>query len=105
MTVSSEKNKELQQVEPLENARSILLIDDTPAIHDDIRKIFNQLEAASSLSKLDSELFGDSKHAQGIDYKIDSAYQGLEGYRKVRQALDEAMPYSLAIIDMRMPPG
>ena len=39
MTILSEKNKELQQVEQLENARSILLIDDTPAIHDDIRKI------------------------------------------------------------------
>lgn len=105
MTILSEKNKELQQVEQLENARSILLIDDTPAIHDDIRKIFKHLETVSSLSKLDSELFGDSKHAEGIEYKIDSAYQGLEGYIKVRQALDESKPYSLAIIDMRMPPG
>lgn len=107
MTVSSEQNKEHQPVALSEPARSILLIDDTPAIHDDIRKIFTQLEAVSTLSKLDSELFGDGdiNHADSIDYRIDSAYQGLEGYRKVRQALDKETPYSLAIVDMRMPPG
>ena len=40
-----------------------------------------------------------------VTYQIDSATQGQEGLRMVEQAANEDRPYSLAFVDVRMPPG
>ncbi len=38
-------------------------------------------------------------------FEIDFAFQGQEGLERVRQALAEERPYTMAFVDMRMPPG
>lgn len=84
----------------------ILIIDDNRDIHQDFRKILRNESQDDELSELD-ELFGDSssKSSYTQEIEIDSAYQGEEGYEKVQAALNEGRPYSLAFIDVRMPPG
>ncbi|MFH1299769.1 MAG: ATP-binding protein [Planctomycetota bacterium] len=85
----------------------ILVIDDNVAIHNDFRKIFSKNEALSELDELASDLFDEDKPSQNdtIEYELDSAYQGEEGYEKVLKAQKEKRPYTLAFVDMRMPPG
>ncbi|MEP6936445.1 MAG: ATP-binding protein, partial [Chthoniobacterales bacterium] len=86
----------------------ILVIDDNPAIHDDFRKI---LRASGStlkdeLNEFDAVLFGKAANStREIIFQIDSAFQGQEGLEKVRTAAGEGRPYSMAFVDVRMPPG
>ena len=87
----------------------ILVIDDNAAIHNDFRKIFSKDEELSELDDLAAALFDDddtkTNQNDTILYELDSAYQGEEGYEKVLQAQKEKSPYTLAFVDMRMPPG
>jgi len=85
----------------------ILIIDDNRAIHDDFRKIFVSSSASeSALAKADAALFDQPLAETGArEFQIDSAYQGEEGLVLVQQALAENLPYSMAFVDVRMPPG
>jgi signal transduction histidine kinase/AmiR/NasT family two-component response regulator len=88
------------------NAR-ILVIDDNEAIHQDFRKILGgEAEDNASLDEARAALFGEraSPRAQQ-NYQIDCAFQGQEGLSLVVRALEEARPYALAFVDVRMPPG
>jgi PAS domain S-box-containing protein len=83
----------------------ILVVDDNPAIHDDLRKVLGG--DSSELQDLASDealLFGTTV-VPATSFEIDSAYQGEEGLEKVKQALSESRPYAMAFIDVRMPPG
>jgi two-component system, cell cycle sensor histidine kinase and response regulator CckA len=89
-------------------SQRILVIDDNPAIHADIRKILIKgANANATLEEAEELLFGEeaTPAAVGLDFEIDSAYQGQDGFEKVKQALAEGRPYALAFIDVRMPPG
>jgi two-component system, cell cycle sensor histidine kinase and response regulator CckA len=85
----------------------ILVIDDNPAIHADIRKILvksNQPEPL--LEEAEEVLFGERPAQEvGSDFEIDSAYQGQDGLEKIKTSLAENRPYALAFVDVRMPPG
>src|SRR5689334_2675647 len=85
----------------------ILVIDDNPAIHADIRKILLKgVEDSSSLEEAEELLFGQQPApAAPNDFEIDSAYQGQDGLEKIKTALAENRPYALAFVDVRMPPG
>ena len=85
----------------------ILIIDDNRAIHDDFRKIFVSSSASeSALSKADAALFDQPlDETSAREFQIDSAYQGEEGLALVQQAREESRPYSMAFVDVRMPPG
>jgi two-component system cell cycle sensor histidine kinase/response regulator CckA len=85
----------------------ILVIDDNPAIHNDIRKILARPEIDSaSLDQAEAMLFGEVTDSDtGALFEIDSAYQGQEGLELVKRSLDEKRPYALAFVDVRMPPG
>lgn len=87
----------------------ILVIDDNPAIHSDIRKILAKPAPANpSLEDAESLLFGGGPKEEEnlMHFEIDSAFQGQEGLELVRKALEgEKQPYSLAFVDVRMPPG
>jgi diguanylate cyclase (GGDEF)-like protein len=86
----------------------ILLVDDNSAIHDDFRKIFSpQDSSAKALDKTWGLLFGTEHKSTTTheDYLLDSAYQGQEGLKLVKQAIARGTPYALAFVDMRMPPG
>jgi diguanylate cyclase (GGDEF)-like protein/PAS domain S-box-containing protein len=90
--------------------RRILLIDDMPSIHDDFRKLMAGPSSSSDLDDDEAMLFGDTTPAvpaAPVDagFDMDSAYQGVEGLQKVKQALQEGRPYAMAFVDMRMPPG
>ena len=86
--------------------RRILLVDDNVDIHKDFQKILYSVNT-SIVDEKEAFLLGlpqkDKEDLQ--NYKIDSAYQGQEALELVQKALLEGEPYSLAFIDMKMPPG
>jgi PAS domain S-box-containing protein len=86
--------------------RRILLIDDTPAIHEDFRKILVQVCAEEELKELEESLFGREGAPQPPPgFELESAYQGEEGVAKLKGALESGSPFALAFVDMRIPPG
>jgi len=85
--------------------RRVLLIDDTPSIHEDFRKILAS-GTASGLNPIRSTLFGDAApSAPLLDFELDSAFQGSEALPQIEASLREGRPYAMAFVDMRMPPG
>jgi diguanylate cyclase (GGDEF)-like protein len=92
---------------PTKIIRRVLVIDDNQSIHDDLRKALRITSSVSPLDDLEAELFGGEAEApkEEVEYVIDSAYQGLEGVERIRQAVHAGNPYMLAFVDMRMPPG
>lgn len=87
--------------------RRILVVDDDPAILKVWRRVLGTRTPPSSLDHLEKKLFGAAppSSASDMSFAIDTASQGLEAYQKVISALEEARPYTFALIDMRMPPG
>ncbi len=85
--------------------RRVLLADDTPAIHEDFRKILLPQPAATNLDDIEAALFGTAARKSDVEFVLDSACQGQEAVAKVREALEADEPYAMAFIDMRMPPG
>ncbi len=102
------------------NKKRILLVDDNKAIHEDFKKILhsekNQIKK-QEFDHLEQELFGAKKEEEkeaeftaGKDilaelFTLDSAYQGEEALQLVKSAVQSGKPYSLAFVDIRMPPG
>lgn len=85
--------------------RRILVVDDTPAIHQDFRKILSPSAGNDdSLDDTESLLF-DTPQVNRLQFQIDSAYQGEEALELVKRAQAEGQPYALVFADMRMPPG
>ncbi|HEV2227335.1 MAG TPA: EAL domain-containing protein [Steroidobacteraceae bacterium] len=83
----------------------ILVIDDNASIHDDYRKILAGQEAGK-MSAAEAALFGEQRPAiERPSFDVDSAMQGRDGVELAREALAEGRPYSVAFVDMRMPPG
>ncbi|SDO18093.1 diguanylate cyclase (GGDEF) domain-containing protein [Pseudomonas arsenicoxydans] len=85
--------------------RRILIIDDTPSIHQDFRKILGpDTKDELSLAGTEETLFGTPKPDR-LTFQLDSAYQGQEALELVKRAQAEGRPYAMAFTDMRMPPG
>lgn len=84
--------------------RRILLIDDTPSIHDDFRKILARPPAAQ-LRAVETSLFGRPVQPAGGAFELDSALDGEQGVAMAGAALHAGRPYAMAFVDMRMPPG
>ncbi|TWC49105.1 response regulator receiver modulated diguanylate cyclase/phosphodiesterase [Pseudomonas sp. SJZ080] len=85
--------------------RRILIVDDTPSIHEDFRKILGpETEDEQSLAGTEAALFGTPQNDRQT-FQLDSAFQGQEALELVKRALDEGHPYALVFTDMRMPPG
>ena len=85
----------------------ILVIDDNRAIHEDFRKILCPASASvADLSAAEAALFGDELPKEtSVEYEMDSAYQGQEALTLVTASVQANQPYSLAFVDVRMPPG
>ncbi|MCC5021552.1 MAG: response regulator [Candidatus Synoicihabitans palmerolidicus] len=90
----------------------ILVVDDMPSIHDDFRKILGRSSSPESrrLDKLEEAFFDDAPSEDASPYANDSfelvhALQGEEATSLVEQSLQSGHPFSVAFIDMRMPPG
>jgi diguanylate cyclase (GGDEF)-like protein/PAS domain S-box-containing protein len=86
--------------------RRILIVDDTASIHQDFSKILcPQSHDEDALSSAEEALFGSPVAVSLQSFVLDSAYQGIEALIKVESALAKDLPYAMAFIDMRMPPG
>jgi two-component system, NtrC family, sensor kinase len=85
----------------------VLTVDDTPALHDDYRKIFGEdMGNLGAFRELESSLFGDtSRFKRTQAYELMSSLQGEKAVEMVKEALACGRPFSLAFVDMRMPPG
>jgi len=83
----------------------LLMIDDNPAIHGDYRKILSGGDDTQT-SAAEAALFGEPQPTVSRPtFDVDSAMQGRDGVELARRALIEGRPYSVAFVDMRMPPG
>jgi PAS domain S-box-containing protein len=88
-----------------QNKPRILVIDDNRAIHDDFRKILCPA-AHHQLDDLEATLFGPASATfQQTVFEMDSAFQGEEALGLLQKAMQEGRPYSMAFVDVRMPPG
>jgi two-component system NtrC family sensor kinase len=85
--------------------RRILLIDDTPSIHADFRKILMRRPAAPGLDAVEAALSGLPAPVGDAGFELDCAHLGSEGAALVAAALQAGRPYALAFVDMRMAPG
>ncbi len=99
----------MQPVDLIKNRR-LLIIDDNPAIHEDFRKILVPVDVPANARGIEADeaaIFGDAPAAiaAGVVYEVDSASQGQEGLDLIQRALDEKRPYTMAFVDVRMPPG
>lgn len=87
----------------------IMIIDDNPDIHQDFKKILTTVNKTANLDVLGEKLFGKSinKNSDTLlpKFQIDTASQGQEGVEKIRNELAKNNHYSLAFVDIRMPPG
>src|SRR5690348_5809621 len=88
----------------------ILVIDDNKEIHHDFIKILTTDHANEKLDLLDQTLFGTEGPPQSQSsllphFEIDTVSQGQDGFEAIKRAIAEGWPYSLAFVDIRMPPG
>jgi len=88
----------------------ILIVDDTPSIHEDFRKILMTTDSSTGrdLDDMADSLFGTTKQNsvyKELEYELDSAYQGEEALKMIEKAELEGDGYSLVFMDVRMPPG
>jgi two-component system cell cycle sensor histidine kinase/response regulator CckA len=86
-------------------ATRVLVIDDLSSIHDDYRKILVSAGPLDLDADAEAILGRTVAPAQAMQFCLDSAYQGQEGLALVQKALADLRPYSVAFVDMRMPPG
>lgn len=93
--------------------RRILVIDDTESIHSDFEKVLSPATSSKSeraLEELDRLMFEEESNDE-LDanllfrFSIDHANQGEEGLNRIKEANATGQPYSVAFVDMRMPPG
>jgi diguanylate cyclase (GGDEF)-like protein len=91
----------------IENVR-ILITDDNAAIHEDFRRILtSSAQDDTNLSDAEILLFGDAatRPAHHLAYALDFALQGQQAVQCVKRARADGNPYTMAFVDMRMPPG
>jgi CheY-like chemotaxis protein len=86
--------------------RRVLVIDDEPGVHEDFIKVLGAPPVDSHLEALEAQLFDRSPPAgDALGFEIASAYQGKEGVEMARSAASGGQPFTVAFVDMRMPPG
>lgn len=82
----------------------VLIVDDQAAIHEDYRKSL-QPSRADALGAMRAELFGERAPDGAPQFEVVACSQGEEAARIVARALVGERPFSVAFVDMRMPPG
>lgn len=90
--------------------KRILIVDDNEAIHYDFRKALEINKSHSRLEETRKKLFADDTVLPNIynsfpSFAIDSAYQGLDAVRLIKENKAKKQRYALAFVDMLMPPG
>ena len=91
-------------------AHRILLVDDNPSIHEDIKKIL-QSSGDDQLAAAEADLFGDTPKSSKentsteFHFEFESAMQGQQALALVEESMRSGQRYSMAFVDVRMPPG
>ncbi len=93
--------------------RRIIVIDDTESIHSDFEKVLAPVSSSESelaLEELDRLMFDEDEAPEAdassqFQFDIDHAYQGEDGLNQILAAKKAGTPFSVAFVDMRMPPG
>jgi diguanylate cyclase (GGDEF)-like protein len=88
----------------------VLIIDDTQAIHDDFEKILSPdaglVAGSTSFDGAKVALFGAAPAPVILrSFDVQHALKGEDGWRQITAAVADAKPFSVAFVDMRMPPG
>jgi len=89
----------------------VIVIDDNPDIFDIFCDILCGKNDPNKLDEMEIDLFGHnhSPYPAGslsmFNFELVYASQGKEGAERIRRAREEGKPFSLAFVDMRMPPG
>ena len=92
------------------DAKRILIVDDEAAMHDSYARSFapQRGDSEDALGAMAAELFGDDAPDAVQDapaFALTHMNQGLDAVAAVESALAAGTPYSVAFIDVRMPPG
>ena len=84
----------------------VLIIDDNESIHLDFQSILERPGNTDAFREIESKLFDDreEKHPAGLTFQVDGALQGRDGLDMLKQAIEDGYPYTIAFVDMRMPP-
>jgi CheY-like chemotaxis protein len=86
--------------------RRVLVIDDEPGVHEDFIKVLGAPHVDAHLESLEAQLFGRSPPpSEPLGFEVASAYQGKEGVDMAQAAAAGGQPFTVAFVDMRMPPG
>jgi len=87
----------------------ILIADDEPSILDAYSSVLlagdKGKQADAGLDDLEAELFGDSRPSADQPYELQLCRQGQQAIAAVKQAAADGRPFSVAFLDVRMPPG
>ena len=93
-------------------ATRILVADDEEQILNEYTQVLGRLSAASAtdqvLRELEAELFGEPDSTGDLpfeSYDLTLCRQGDEAIAAVVRGIDEGRPFSVAFLDVRMPPG
>jgi len=87
----------------------ILIADDEPSILNAYSSVLladGQLKQADGgLDDLEAELFGDKRQQSDQTYELELCQQGQQAISAVKRAAADGRPFSVAFLDVRMPPG
>src|SRR5213596_327321 len=91
----------------IQPGQRILVSDDNRAIDEDFCKILGaDLASREVLEEREVILFDEpAPTSRRQVFQIDSAFQGEDGLRLLKQAVESGEPYALAFVDVRMGPG
>jgi len=90
--------------------KRLLVVDDEPAMHDSYRRSFACRHGAEevALGAMAAELFGADAAGESDaaePFELTLCHQGHDAVAAVETARAAGMPYAVAFIDVRMPPG
>jgi signal transduction histidine kinase len=84
----------------------VLIADDEEGVQRAFRDALSPLPAkASGMAALESELFAEADAAVPVLYDLTVVSQGEDAIAAVKKSIAEGHPFSVAFLDMRMPPG
>jgi DNA-binding NtrC family response regulator len=87
----------------------VLIVDDNPSIRDDYRRILcPSTSGVEELEQMEAMLFDEMRDHQSKlrpNFQTAFASQGEEAESLARAAIEQGMPFAVAIVDVRMPPG
>jgi two-component system cell cycle sensor histidine kinase/response regulator CckA len=88
-------------------AYRVLVIDDNPDFHEVFRQMLAVDDSlAGQVARAEAEVPGPAAPGRLVPrFEVDCAQQGEEGLAQVTRARAAGRPYSVAFVDVRMPPG